>query len=171
MLDVMGSDVKSGHELAFSEAHEGLLVTPITSQMNLSTQHDTSLVPSPWRSEQLPKSLLVLTALILIDLTTIVGNLLVVLAVMTTKSLHTVTNSFIVSLACADMLVAVLVMPLSIYTVIYNTWIFGNIVCDLWISCDVMLCTASILNLCCISLVGILKITHFLFVYIYLIRL
>lgn len=158
MLDVIGSEVKLGHELVFSDVHEGLLVTPIASQMNLSTQQHatTSLVPSPWRSEQLPKSLLVLTALILIDLTTIVGNLLVVLAVMTTKSLHTVTNSFIVSLACADMLVAVLVMPLSIYTVIYNTWIFGNIVCDLWISCDVMLCTASILNLCCISLVGIL---------------
>ena len=161
MLDVIGTEAK----LVFSEVHEGgHLVTPISSQMNVSTQqHDdatTSLVASPWRSEQLPKSLLVLTALILIDLTTIVGNLLVVLAVMTTKSLHTVTNSFIVSLACADMLVAVLVMPLSIYTVIYNTWIFGNIICDLWISCDVMLCTASILNLCCISLVGfLLKLT------------
>lgn len=110
--------------------------------------------PSPWTRDQLAKNILVLMALIMIDLTTLVGNLLVVVAVMTTKSLHTVTNSFIVSLACADMLVAVLVMPLSIYTVIYNTWTFGNIVCDLWISCDVMLCTASILNLCCISLVS-----------------
>lgn len=116
---------------------------------------------SSWTTHELIKNIFVLSMLSLVDLTTLVGNLLVVIAVMTTKTLHTVTNSFIVSLACADMLVAILVMPLSIYAVIYNNWDFGNIACDLWISCDVMLCTASILNLCCISLV---KINHNFFV-------
>lgn len=131
----------------------GVGIGTILNVTTTTTTNEQTLSVSPWASDQLPKSILVLIALILIDCTTLVGNLLVVIAVLTTKSLHTVTNSFIVSLACADMLVAVLVMPLSIYTVIYNTWTFGNIVCDLWISCDVMLCTASILNLCCISLV------------------
>ena len=68
-----------------------------------------------------------------IDVTTLVGNLLVVIAVYTTKSLNTVTNSFIVSLAVADMLVSVLVLPLSIYMVIWNNWKFGMLGCDLWI--------------------------------------
>ena len=117
----------------------------------------TTLTPlnasSTWTRNELIKNIFVLTMLSLVDLTTLVGNLLVVIAVITTKTLHTVTNSFIVSLACADMLVAILVMPFSIYAVIYNNWDFGSIACDLWISCDVMLCTASILNLCCISLV------------------
>jgi len=76
---------------------------------------------------------LMATVLSAIDITTLAGNMLVVLAVLTTKSLHTVTNSFIMSLAVADMLVSVFVMPLSIYMVIYNNWKFGPIVCDLWV--------------------------------------
>jgi hypothetical protein len=77
--------------------------------------------------------IMIATVLSAIDITTLVGNMLVVLAVLTTKSLHTVTNSFIMSLAVADMLVSVFVMPLSIYMVIYNNWKFGPIVCDLWV--------------------------------------
>lgn len=105
-------------------------------------------------------NVMVLIVLLSIEATTLVGNLLVVIAVLTTKTLNTVTNSFIMSLAVADMLVAIFVMPFSIYTVIYNEWKFGNITCDLWISCDVMLCTASILNLCCISLDRYFAITR-----------
>ena len=46
---------------------------------------------------------------------TLFGNVLVCLSVLTERSLHTVTNFFIVSLAVADIAVAVLVMPLAIY--------------------------------------------------------
>lgn len=87
----------------------------------------------------------VLFLLGLIDVTTLVGNFIVVMAVFSTKSLHTVTNMLIVSLAVADMLVAVFVLPLSIYMVIYGEWIFGYLTCDLWMGTDVLLCTASIL--------------------------
>ena len=104
--------------------------------------------------------LCVSTILCLIDLTTFAGNLLVVISVLTTKSLHTVTNSFIVSLAVADMLVAILVLPISIYMVIFNKWIFGSVTCDLWMAFDIQLCTASILNLCCISLDRYFAITR-----------
>jgi len=68
-----------------------------------------------------------------ISLITLLGNLLVVIAVLSTKSLHTVTNSFIVSLAVADMLVPVFIEPLSIYMMIFHEWKFGPIICDFWI--------------------------------------
>lgn len=41
----------------------------------------------------------------------IIGNTLVILAVITTKRLRTVTNCFVMSLAIADWLVGVFVMP------------------------------------------------------------
>lgn len=34
---------------------------------------------------------------------------------------------------------------------IYGYWMFGQLVCDLWNSCDVLFSTASIMHLCCIS--------------------
>ena len=53
--------------------------------------------------------------LIVFPLFTVFGNILVVLSVFRERSLQTVTNYFIVSLAIADIMVAILVMPLSIY--------------------------------------------------------
>lgn len=91
--------------------------------------------------------------LILFCLATILGNLLVVLAVLRERSLHTVTNYFITSLAVADGLVGLVVMPFSAtYEAMGQHWIFGPDWCDFWHSLDVLASTASILNLCVISL-------------------
>lgn len=46
---------------------------------------------------------------------TVFGNMLVVLSVYRERSLRTATNYFIVSLAVADIMVAVMVMPLAVY--------------------------------------------------------
>ena len=53
--------------------------------------------------------------LIVFPLATAFGNVLVCLSVWTERSLQTVTNYFIVSLAVADLMVALLVMPLAVY--------------------------------------------------------
>ncbi|CAF0925720.1 unnamed protein product [Rotaria sordida] len=82
----------------------------------------------------------------------ICGNVLVILSVFTFRPLRTVQNIFIVSLACSDMLVAIMVMPFHIVTHILNRWIFGKIFCQVFVTSDVLLCTSSILNLCAIAL-------------------
>jgi 7 transmembrane receptor (rhodopsin family) len=46
---------------------------------------------------------------------TLFGNVLVILSVLRERALQTVTNYFIVSLAIADLLVAVVVMPFGVY--------------------------------------------------------
>lgn len=53
--------------------------------------------------------------LILFPIICLFGNSLVVLAVLSERSLQTSTNFLLVSLAVADMLVAILVMPFAIY--------------------------------------------------------
>ncbi len=53
--------------------------------------------------------------LLLFPILTVFGNVLVCLSVYKEKTLRTVTNYFIVSLAVADIMVAVLVMPLAVY--------------------------------------------------------
>ena len=63
-----------------------------------------------------------------------------------------VTNYFIVSLAVADLLVASLVMTFAVANDILGHWIFAKDFCSVWISFDIMCSTASILNLCSISL-------------------
>ena len=53
--------------------------------------------------------------LLVFPVATAFGNGLVCASVWTERSLQTVTNYFIVSLAVADLMVAVLVMPLAVY--------------------------------------------------------
>lgn len=91
--------------------------------------------------------------LFLFSFATVFGNSLVILAVIRERYLHTSTNYFVTSLAVADCLVGLVVMPFSaLYEVLQNTWFFGTDWCDTWRSLDVLFSTASILNLCVISL-------------------
>ncbi|KFP04386.1 D(3) dopamine receptor [Calypte anna] len=83
----------------------------------------------------------------------IFGNVLVCLAVLRERTLQTTTNYLVVSLAVADLLVATLVMPWVVYLeVTGGVWTFSRVCCDIFVTMDVMMCTASILNLCAISI-------------------
>lgn len=87
-------------------------------------------------------------------LTTTVGNLLVVLSVLTYPPLKcSPQNHFLVSLACADLAVALLVMPWHVVTFASGgRWPFGGALCHAWLTCDILTCTSSILHLCVIAL-------------------
>lgn len=56
--------------------------------------------------------------LLIFPLLTLFGNVLVIMSVVRERALHTVTNYFIVSLAIADLLVAVVVMPFGVYILV-----------------------------------------------------
>lgn len=83
---------------------------------------------------------------------TIGGNLLVIATVWTNRKMHNITNYFLVCLATTDLLLGCLVLPLSVVNTLSPYWPFGAIFCNIYISCDVMLCTVSILTLFVISL-------------------
>uniref|UniRef100_A0A8C7YNG7 D(1B) dopamine receptor n=1 Tax=Oryzias sinensis TaxID=183150 RepID=A0A8C7YNG7_9TELE len=89
--------------------------------------------------------------LALLIIWTLLGNFTVCAAVSRYRHLRTkVTNIFIVSLALSDLLVAVLVMPWKAVAEVAGFWPFGSF-CKTWLACDIMCSTASILNLCVIS--------------------
>ncbi|XP_023811246.1 D(4) dopamine receptor-like [Oryzias latipes] len=90
---------------------------------------------------------------VLLIVVIICGNLLVCLSVITERALKTTTNYFIVSLAVADLMLAVLVLPLFVYSEFQDgVWTLSTTICDGLMTMDVMLCTASIFNLCAISI-------------------
>ncbi|CAM1317386.1 DRD1 (predicted) [Pycnogonum litorale] len=80
------------------------------------------------------------------------GNILVCVAIYTDRKLRKLGNLFLVSLAVADLLVSSLVMTFAVVNDLMGYWMFGQKFCEIWMSLDVMCSTASILNLCAISL-------------------
>ncbi|XP_055526073.1 octopamine receptor Oamb isoform X2 [Wyeomyia smithii] len=124
--------------------------------MNAS-ECDSMIASVEWTE---PKKILLLAILIFIDILVIVGNTLVVAAVTSSHKLRSVTNFFIVSLAVADLLVGLAVLPFSATWEVFKVWIFGDVWCRVWLAVDVWMCTASILNLCAISLDRYVAVTR-----------
>ncbi|GMS79852.1 hypothetical protein PENTCL1PPCAC_2027 [Pristionchus entomophagus] len=106
-----------------------------------------SLITSPqWRFTHL--------LLFLLNLTVVLGNFVVIFVVLFDRKLRVVTtNKFIASLAISDLLVGIVVMPLSLYSKIYNDeWNLGFTWCQLHLVSGVFSSTASIVHLVAISL-------------------
>ncbi|XP_023796016.1 5-hydroxytryptamine receptor 6 isoform X1 [Cyanistes caeruleus] len=94
-----------------------------------------------------------------IILLTTAGNFLLILLIVTQRSLRNTSNYFLVSLFMSDLMVGLVVMPPAMLNQLYGRWVLRGDFCSLWASFDVMCCSASILNLCVISLDRYLLIT------------
>uniref|UniRef100_A0A3Q3WAQ7 Alpha-2B adrenergic receptor n=1 Tax=Mola mola TaxID=94237 RepID=A0A3Q3WAQ7_MOLML len=100
------------------------------------------------------------TAITFMMLLTIVGNILVIIAVLTSRSLKGAQNLFLVSLAAADILVATLIIPFSLANELQGYWAFSSIWCEIYLALDVLFCTSSIVHLCAIALDRYLSISQ-----------
>ncbi|VDO37943.1 unnamed protein product [Haemonchus placei] len=99
------------------------------------------------------EAIITIASMLTVMLIIILGNLLVVVTVYCDRKLRLQRqNWLIISLALADLLVGLLVMPLTLIYEIIGEWKMGNVLCEMWLALDVLFVTASILHICAISL-------------------
>ncbi|XP_039494169.1 alpha-2Db adrenergic receptor isoform X2 [Drosophila santomea] len=127
-----------------SGATSGNLTNP-----NHTEVHWDGRYPSGYTLTHIVIASIIVTILMIII---VVGNMLVIIAIATEKSLKNIQNWFIASLAVADFFLGLIIMPFSLANELMGYWIFGSWWCDIHSAMDVLLCTASIMNLCLISL-------------------
>lgn len=89
--------------------------------------------------------------LILMMIGIIIGNFLVCIVVVLVKRFQIFFNFLILFFVVLDLLVVVLVMFLVVIYEVVGYWLFGDILCDIFMLLDVILCIVFILNLCMIS--------------------
>ncbi|XP_055587637.1 uncharacterized protein LOC129740071 isoform X2 [Uranotaenia lowii] len=125
-----------------------------TSAGNRTGNHDLELGGSDVGDDQVTDvAILCMKSLIFgsIIIGAVLGNALVIISVHKNRKLRVITNYFVVSLAMADIMVALCAMTFNASVELSGRWLFGPFMCDVWNSLDVYFSTASILHLCCIS--------------------
>nr|XP_045605339.1 5-hydroxytryptamine receptor 2B-like [Procambarus clarkii] len=78
-----------------------------------------------------------------------IGNILVCLAMVATHRLRTVSNHFLLLLLLISLL---LLLYLMLFLPVPGYWPFGLVGCNIYVTCDVLACTSSIMHMCTISL-------------------
>jgi hypothetical protein len=89
---------------------------------------------------------------ILVIVVTALGNLLVCLAIARERKLQNTTNYFLMSLAIADCLVAVLVMPMGMVAEVLGHFPLPHYACIIFATMDVLFCTSSIWHMSTMSM-------------------
>uniref|UniRef100_A0A673A485 Dopamine receptor D2 like n=1 Tax=Sphaeramia orbicularis TaxID=375764 RepID=A0A673A485_9TELE len=141
--------------LSYLDGNSSIFVTSDPSLSPASSPSSSSLTSSNCTtpsSVTSPPYNFYAVLLVLLIFFVVFGNVLVCVAVSRERALQTTTNYLIVSLAVSDLLLATLVMPWGVYLEVVGEWRFSLIHCDILLTLDVMMCTASILNLCAISI-------------------
>ncbi|KAM4865627.1 putative G-protein coupled receptor 63 [Thomomys bottae] len=93
--------------------------------------NSTAETPAPeiLRSLNLPLQIIFSAIMIFILFVSFLGNLVVCLMVYQKAAMRSAINILLASLACADMLLAVLNMPFALVTVLTTRWVFGKFFC------------------------------------------
>ncbi len=122
------------------------------------TQTENVLLCYPLRPDSCPRAhrlpalkVAMYVLMVLMILTTVFGNLLIIISISHFKQLQSPTHLIVRSLAASDCLLGSLVMPYSMVRSVEGCWYLGDVVCKVHSSLDMSFCISSLQHLSLIS--------------------
>ncbi|CAE1176529.1 CHRM3 [Acanthosepion pharaonis] len=152
---------RQGNLHRFTDSGVGQLASFVTDRVSSTFEKRWNYSPFEFKNETLnqltvpytlAETAAIATICAIMSLTTIIGNILVVVAFKVEKQLQTVSNYFLLSLAVADLAIGVVSMPFFTLYLLYGyKWPLGATLCDCWLAIDYTMSNASVANLLIIS--------------------
>ncbi|XP_037403332.1 trace amine-associated receptor 6-like [Pygocentrus nattereri] len=128
---------------------------------NITVQYCFPYMNSSCRKEVRtgPAYIFLLIFLSCVSVCTVFLNLLVIISISHFKQLHTPTNLLILSLAVADLLVGMFVMPVNIMQLIDSCWYLGEMACTVSLAVSFMSASGSLCSLVLIAVDRYIAVT------------
>ncbi|XP_045439815.1 muscarinic acetylcholine receptor M5 [Pipistrellus kuhlii] len=130
------------------------------SYHNATTANGTPVNHRPLGHHGLWEVVTIAAVTAVVSLITTVGNVLVMISFKVNSQLKTVNNYYLLSLACADLIIGVFSMNLYTTYILMGRWALGSLACDLWLALDYVASNASVMNLLVISFDRYFSITR-----------
>ncbi|KFP31415.1 Muscarinic acetylcholine receptor M5, partial [Colius striatus] len=127
---------------------------------NSSVVNSSSINHKQLEGHSLWEVITIATVTAIVSLITIVGNILVMISFKVNSQLKTVNNYYLLSLACADLIIGIFSMNLYTSYILIGHWSLGSLACDLWLALDYVASNASVMNLLVISFDRYFSITR-----------
>ncbi|KFZ56185.1 Muscarinic acetylcholine receptor M5, partial [Antrostomus carolinensis] len=127
---------------------------------NSTVGNSSSLNHKQLEGHSLWEVITIATVTAVVSLMTIVGNILVMISFKVNSQLKTVNNYYLLSLACADLIIGIFSMNLYTSYILIGHWSLGSLACDLWLALDYVASNASVMNLLVISFDRYFSITR-----------
>ncbi|CAF1434717.1 unnamed protein product [Rotaria sp. Silwood1] len=139
-------------------------IVSLTTLNNSNDNLTLSILPDIYNSSltrPILATILIALCLSIIIILTILGNILVLIALCIDFALRSPTHLLMGNLACADLLLGITVLPFSAtLEILEGKWLFGQTFCHIWLAIDVLYCTASIYGLMFISIERYIGVTQ-----------
>ncbi len=130
----------------------------MTSTNETDVYPENVLLCYPLRPDSCPKAhrlpalkVALYVLMVLMILTTVFGNLLIIISISHFKQLQSPTHLIVRSLAASDCLLGSLVMPYSMVRSVEGCWYLGDVVCNVHSSLDMTFSISSLIHLSLIS--------------------
>ncbi|KFW90559.1 Muscarinic acetylcholine receptor M5, partial [Phalacrocorax carbo] len=127
---------------------------------NSTVVNSSSINHKQLQGHSLWEVITIATVTAIVSLITIVGNILVMISFKVNSQLKTVNNYYLLSLACADLIIGIFSMNLYTSYILIGHWSLGSLACDLWLALDYVASNASVMNLLVISFDRYFSITR-----------
>ncbi|XP_052769272.1 D(2)-like dopamine receptor isoform X2 [Mya arenaria] len=135
-----------------------MVLSTMSNLGNTTTATTSATTPT----EEIPTAYRVIEGIVLslVICVSVIGNMSLWIVVLRSRALRTLTSMFILGLSTADLLVATVNMPLTVYTIVMGEWNLGYNACVLAGFVNMLTLVTSVMSLCNISLNRYVMVCH-----------